>query len=105
MEGYTFVVGGIEVQTRTPDQAVELLRRLTTPTHQTSNGAPKSLTEAVRDLFVESPAWRSPNDVLRALKARRETRPSELTYQKVYYVLRHGNYEKLDGKWKLTAQG
>jgi hypothetical protein len=61
-----------------------------------------ALTTAIYGMFREEPRARRPVEIVRALRKRRELR-GDATYQRVYGVLRHGDFEKRAGKWVLRG--
>lgn len=110
---YTVVVQGVKVECVTVAQVVEAVKALSvierevSPTNQAepralavSNVTPVS--KAVYQLFKHEPAWRRPVEIMRALR-RLGVPKTEATYNRVYAVLRYGDFERRDGKWNLVA--
>lgn len=62
-----------------------------------------ALTTAIYNEFRRESRARRPIELVRALKKRRELR-GDATYQRVYGVLRHGDFEKRGGKWMLRGE-
>ena len=60
---------------------------------------PNPIATAVYDLFRETPSWRRPVEIVKALK-KRGTRTK---YANVYAVLRYGDFDKQGGKWNLKG--
>ena len=61
-----------------------------------------ALTTAIYGMFRSEPRARRPVEIVRALKKRRELK-SDATYQRIYGVLRHGDFEKRGGRWMLRG--
>ena len=61
-----------------------------------------ALTTAIYGMLRGAERGRRPVEILRALKKRRELK-SSATYQRIYGVLRHGDFEKSGGRWMLRG--
>lgn len=61
-----------------------------------------ALTTAIYAIFRAESKARRPVEILRALKRRKELR-GDATYQRIYGVLRHGDFEKRGGRWMLRG--
>lgn len=61
-----------------------------------------ALTTAIYSMFREEPKARRPVEIVRALRKRRELK-TDATYQRIYGVLRHGDFEKRGGRWMLKG--
>lgn len=61
-----------------------------------------ALATAVYGLFREDYRWRRPVEILKALKRKKM---KDATYNRVYAVLRYGDFKQRDGKWNLKDAG
>jgi len=56
---------------------------------------------AIYDLYRETPQWRRPVEIVKALRKRRVPGAK---YTTVYAVLRYGDFVKREGKWNLGGE-
>ena len=61
-----------------------------------------ALTTAIYGMLRGESRGRRPVEIVRALKKRKELR-GDATYQRIYGVLRHGDFEKHGGRWMLRG--
>ena len=61
-----------------------------------------ALTTAIYGMLRGESRGRRPVEILRALRKRRELK-GDATYQRIYGVLRHGDFEKHGGRWMLRG--
>ena len=61
-----------------------------------------ALTTAIYAMFRGEPRARRPVEIGKALRKRRELK-TDATYQRIYGVLRHGDFEKHGGRWMLCG--
>lgn len=61
-----------------------------------------ALTTAIYAMFRGDTRARRPVEIVKALRKRRELR-ADATYQRIYGVLRHGDFEKRGGRWMLKG--
>lgn len=110
---YTIEFRGMRIGVPTIEKVVEAVRALEreVPVPVTAEiAAPRrdfvasgdALTTAIYDIFRSEPRARRPVEIVRALKKRRELK-SDATYQRVYGVLRHGDFEKQGSRWMLKG--
>ncbi len=98
---------GIKVQCDSVEHVVETVKRLaplerevavpegtTAPPIEFANASP--VATAVYDLFRETPSWRRPVEIVKALKRKRV---QGAKYTSVYAVLRYGDFVKREGRW------
>ena len=100
--GITIKCRDVEHVVETVKALVPLEREVPVPTHaeapiEFANTNP--IATAVYDLFRETPSWRRPVEIVKALK-KRGTRTK---YANVYAVLRYGDFDKQGGKWNLKG--
>ena len=101
--GITIKCRDVEHVVETVKALVPLEREVPVPTHaeapiEFANANP--IATAVYDLFRETPSWRRPVDIVKALKRKRV---QGAKYTSVYAVLRYGDFEKAGGKWNLRG--
>lgn len=110
---YRVEVHGLKVECDTVEQVVEVVRRLermdrevplpapqradTTTIPFAVNGA-NPVATAIYAMFRETPVWRRPVEIVKALKRKRI---SGAKYNSVYAVLRYGDFAKRNGRWNL----
>ena len=110
--GYTVRFGDAKIECADVEQVVEVVKAMkpfVEPTVQTYSVTPSvriarthnDIQSAAAALFRESPMWRQPIEILKALRKRGVPR-AEATYHRVYAALRYGPFVKRDGRWNLS---
>ena len=110
---YIIEYRGLRIGVPTVEKVVEVVRTLEreVPVPQTAEAAtPRrefaasgdALTTAVYAMFRSEPRARRPVEIVKALRKRRELK-ADATYQRIYGVLRHGDFEKRAGRWMLRG--
>lgn len=107
---YVIEYRGLKIGVPTVEKVVETVRALEreVPVPQATEprrefvASGDALTTAIYDEFRREPRARRPIELVRALRKRRELK-ADATYQRVYGVLRHGDFEKQGGAWMLRG--
>lgn len=109
--GYVVNFRGLEIKCADVDHVIEavkalmpLEREVEVPTHaepaqDSAPAEPSSIALAVQELFRESPDWRRPVEIVKAL---RRKRIPGTKYTTVYAALRYGRFVKREGKWNVA---
>lgn len=115
---YTVELRGMKIQCADIDAVVEVVRKLEPVERADLAPAPQAtpereritlevsgnpLAEAVYGQFRNNASWRRPAELVRAIRALRDPKlpKKDVTYNRVYAVLRYGDFTKDGGRWNL----